>query len=152
MFCSMQITEWRVMKSLLQPCLDPSVPAIHSFKPLPARGHHDPKSVEARLKMQHVKILFDSSKYTGAKSINSLTKYRSQPIVELTQIKSISLANKMRRALISESLIKAVLFRALLWSSSIDLPQKDALGLSNQTSVTSLAPHLFLNKVKWIKN
>lgn len=92
------------------PCLHPSAAAIHPIKPLPARRHRDPKSVGARLKMQHVKILFDSSKYTGAKSINSLTKYRSQPIVELAQIKSISLANKMRRALISESLIKAVFF------------------------------------------
>lgn len=98
------------MKWLLQPCLHPSAAAIHPIKPLPARRHRDPKSVGARLKMQHVKILFDSSKYTGAKSINSLTKYRSQPIVELPQIKSISLANKMRRALISESLIKAVFF------------------------------------------
>lgn len=110
MLYTMQTSEWRVMKSLLQPCLHPSAPAIHPFKPLPVRGHHDPKSVGARLKMQHVKILFDFSKYTGAKSINSLTKYRSQPIVELAQIKSISLANKMRRALISESLIKAVFF------------------------------------------
>lgn len=110
MLYTMQISEWSVMKSLFQPCLYPSAPAIHPFKPLPVRGHHDPKSVGERLRMQHVKILFDSSKYTGAKSINSLTKYRSQPIVELTQIKSISLANKMRRALISESLIKAVFF------------------------------------------
>lgn len=44
-FYSMQITEWKVMKSLLHPCLYPTVPAIHSFKPLPVRCHHDPKSV-----------------------------------------------------------------------------------------------------------
>lgn len=67
-----------------------------------------PSWPKARLKSQHVRILSDSFKYTQAKSINSLTKYRSQPIVELRQIKSISQANKMRRALISESLIKAV--------------------------------------------
>lgn len=77
--------------------------------------------VSARLKGQHVKILFDSSKYTWAKSINSLTKWRSQPIVELRQIKSISRASKMRETLISESLIKAmfalVRYEAAQWIS-----------------------------------
>lgn len=100
--------------------------------------------------MQHVKILFDSSKYTGAKSINSLTKYRSQPIVELTQIKSISLAKTMRRALISESLIKAVSSHFVM--KQLNRSSEEGYVLSHQLFVTYLTPHLFLTKVKLIKN
>lgn len=59
-------------------------------------------------------------------------------MVALRQIKSISRANKMREALISESLIKAMFAPCCVMNSSIDLLHRDPLVLSEQTFASYL--------------
>lgn len=106
---------WSKSEEVIITAVIVSICTIYQF--LPTTASTLTSLPKVRLKSQHVKILFDAAKHTRAKSINSLTKYRSRPIVELRQIKSISRANKMRRALISESLIKA-LFSGLCYEAA----------------------------------